>query len=225
MRKKLPRYVVSLDVETVGLHGQPFAWAAVVKDTETMKTVAEIITACPMEIAMGPAPDREWVAENVVPALETPPDPDPDCGQPVYRQVGTVEALLFAFVVFWNAWSVKKGGCWLLVDHGYPVEAEFLFECFMESFGAEHKPELFRVPYPVIDYASMRAAILEDPVETLPRYASEIPIHNPLADARQTIRLAFAHWAFQATFYLPEDVEIPERDDDGHDGKDQLRNQ
>lgn len=183
------RYIVSLDVETVGLHGQPFAWAAKVWDSVQLIPAVEILVTCPLDKAMGPPDDREWVMANVLPALEELPPAD---GVTVtVRKVNSVEDLLNAFVIFWNAWAAKKGGAWVLVDHGYPVEANFLFECFMESF--QRKAD-FRIPYPVIDYASMRAGVHLDPVETLPRQPAELPAHNPLADARQTLRLALGLW-------------------------------
>lgn len=192
-----PRYIVSLDVETVGLHGQPFAWAATIWDTQKLavKVEVELLVTCPLEAAQGHPDDREWVMGNVLPALEQLPPALAVEGSATVsatvRKVSSVEDLLNAFVIFWNAWSVKKGGAWLLVDHGYPVEAEFLFESFMESF--QRKTE-FKIPYPVIDYASMRAGHGLDPVETLPRTGFELPVHNPLADARQTLRLALELW-------------------------------
>lgn len=184
------RFIVSLDVETVGLHGQPFAWAVSVWDGEKLEVVAELLVTCPLDKAMGPPDDREWVMANVLPALEELPRANPFITTTV-RKVATVEDLLNAFVIFWNAWAAKKGGAWVLVDHGYPVEGNFLFECFMESF--QRKAE-FRIPYPVVDYASMRAGHHLDPVETLPRNEVEVPVHNPLADARQTLRLALELW-------------------------------
>lgn len=183
---RLPPFIVSLDVETIGLYGQPFAWAVVIADTKTQKPVLEGICQCPNEVALGNPDDREWVTANVLPAIAQGVAFTPEEGvRTLERKVASVEDLLDAFEGVWRHWHGQNA--WLLVDHGYPVEAEFLFNAFMEAFLRKKPP--FPSPYPVLDYASMRAGRGLDPTETLKRLDSELPQHHPLADARQTLRL------------------------------------
>jgi hypothetical protein len=177
---RLPPFIVSLDVETVGLYGQPFAWAVSIADTKKRETVVEAVCRCPFDIAMGTPDDREWCQANVLPALAA----GAELGV-LEREVASVEELLNAFGDVWRFWHGRQA--WLLVDHGYPVEAEFLFNAFMEAFLQKKPP--FPSPYPVLDYASMRAGRGLEPTETLKREAGELPQHHPLADARQTLRL------------------------------------
>jgi hypothetical protein len=44
-------------------------------------------------------------------------------------------------------------------------------------------------PYPLVDVASVRLAAGLDPLGAYDRTAGELPVHNPLADARQSARL------------------------------------
>lgn len=183
---RLPPFIVSLDVETIGLYGQPFAWAVVIADTKTRKVVVEGLCRCPPEQALGTPDDREWVQANVLPAIaHGVPFLLEEGVQTLSRDVNTVEDLLDAWGEMWRHWHAQQA--WLLVDHGYPVEAEFLFNAFMESF--LRKKSVLPSPYPVLDYASMRAGRGLEPTETLSRLDSELPQHHPLADARQTLRL------------------------------------
>lgn len=183
---RLPPYIISLDVETVGLYGQPFAWAVVIADTKTRKPVLEGYCQCPADVAQGTPDDREWIQANVLPALANGPAFALEEGmRTLERKVSSVEDLLDAYGEMWRHWHGRNA--WLLVDHGYPVEAEFLFNAFMEAF--LRKKTVLPSAYPVLDYASMRAGRGLEPTETLERLDSELPQHHPLADARQTLRL------------------------------------
>jgi hypothetical protein len=73
----------------------------------------------------------------------------------------------------------------LAADCAWPVEARFLAAC------VDDQPEqrAWEGPYPLIDIASVRLAAGLDPLATVERLPSEMPAHDPLADARQSARL------------------------------------
>jgi len=150
------------DVESCGLHGEGFAvgWAVMGGG----RLMAD-------GIAVAPAPERiEWVEENVMPVLP----------QPTHR---TTRELRDEFWQIWLAW--RERGAFLAADVPWPVEARFLARCVDDS--AER---YWCGPYPLIDIASLRLAVGLDPFATVERTPFEEPMHNPLADARQSARLA-----------------------------------
>ena len=90
---------------------------------------------------------------------------------------------------FWQRWVEwrAKGGV-LAAECAWPVEARFLSAC------VDDLPDFRReqVPYPLVDISSVLLAGGVDPLETHPRLANELPVHHPLADARQSARLLVA---------------------------------
>lgn len=165
--------VMVFDVESVGLHGEGFAVGFVV-----IKGGMEVDSGafgCPQSYALDDAgnlpphvsSDRQWVGENV-----------PDVG-----------ALGSPFVVrerFWNVWSTwKSKGAVLAADCAWPVEGRFLNAC------VDIATDLRRWdgPYPLIEISTLLLAAGFDPMASFPRGENELPMHHPLADARQSARL------------------------------------
>ena len=66
----------------------------------------------------------------------------------------------------------------------WPVEARFIRDCITDD--AQRLPE---APYPFHEIASIMLAAGMDPMASYPRTPSEMPPHNPLADARLSARL------------------------------------
>lgn len=162
----MPDLFMVFDVESIGLHGEGFAYGfVVVKSDGTL--VAEGSAACPTEIAAGGAEGRIWVKENCPGLAVTCPTP---------------AELRRLFWHYWLEW--KAQGAVLVADCQWPVEARFLIAC-IDDKPAERG---WSGPYPMHELASFMVAAGMDPHATYDRLPDE-PIHDPLGDARQSARL------------------------------------
>lgn len=161
------------DVESIGLHGDGFAFGYVVVD-RTDREIAAGCFACPPPAASGTSANREWVAANV----------DLSC---IKGNVGCVyERPRDVRDQFWTIWQAYKAqGATLWADCCWPVEARFLATCVDDS-PTERERE---GPYPLHDVATLRLAAGFDPLATVERLPNELPQHDPLADSRQSARL------------------------------------
>lgn len=160
------------DVESIGLHGEGYAAGYVVVDGDRQELQAGRF-ACDPRFANGTWKGREWVAANVPPLEETHLTP---------------HAVRDAF---WGLWQLWKGrGAVLAADCPWPVEARFLAACVDDARGTTASgPRDWEGPYPLVDVASVRLAAGLDPLGAADRLPSELPAHDPLADARQSARL------------------------------------
>ena len=166
-----PAAYVVFDVESVGLHGDAFAFGLVVIDAADGHEISNGFAWCdPDNVAQGNVDDREWVKNHVPPFDYS-------------KRVGSARELRDAF---WCAWeSLAANGAWLAADCPWPVEARFLLACIADEPTARQ----WKGPYPLIDVASVRLATGLDPLGTDERLPDELPMHDPLADARQSARL------------------------------------
>jgi hypothetical protein len=164
------RPLISLDVESVGLHGRGFAAAYVVVDPlQGWKELEAAIFATRATPEMGTPGNLEWVQKNVMlGALE------------VHQVFNTPAEVCEAFWVAWRRWKKEREAA-LLADHPWPVEGHFLNACVDAQFPARE----WEGPYPLLDITT--ACILAD-VRRLERTGLELPEHNPLADARHSVR-------------------------------------
>jgi hypothetical protein len=88
---------------------------------------------------------------------------------------------------FWNDWTCwRLKGAVLAADCPYPVESKFLLECVADSHLRQRTDGS---PYPLLDVASVLVAAGKDPTAQYDRLPDEVPLHNPVADARQSARL------------------------------------
>lgn len=158
------------DVESVGLHGEGFAVGWVVVDSHGVEYDA-MRFVCSPRWAKGTREGREWVAANLPPLTLT----DYETPTPV--------AVRAAFWQEWQHW--KAQGAVLVADCAWPVEARFLAAC------VDDRPDEreWQGPYPLHELASFRLAAGLNPLGTADRLPSELPAHDPLADARQSARL------------------------------------
>lgn len=158
-----------LDVESVGLYGDGFSVGWVVVDDVGGQTLEEGILAAPQWQAFSPSDDdRRWVLRNVP------------------RQAITSETLVELRTQFWQAWEPwQRRGALMWADCGFPVEAAFLVACG-DNFPSKRARE---APYPLHEIATLRLAVGLDPLGTEERLPRELPIHDPLCDARQSARL------------------------------------
>lgn len=168
MRKemRLPKLFMCLDVESIGLHGEGFAFGYVI--IEDGKEIDSAHRSCHPDKAEGNESGRKWVDVNVP--------------IPKYLEDSPEDVRLS----FWSAWKYwKEKGAILFADCGWPVEARFLNQCVEDNLEVRE----WQGPYPLHDIATFRMALGFDPLGTYPRIKGETPAHNPLADARQSARL------------------------------------
>ncbi len=156
-----------IDVESVGLHGEGFAYAAVVIDGAGA-VLREECVACPPEAAQGDDAARPWVASHVSTAGAD--------------AVATPREVRERFWASWRRWSAE--GAALAADSLWPVEARFVAACVDDD-----PSRCWDGPYPFHEIASLVAASGR-PADQ--RRAGETPEHHPLADARQSARILSA---------------------------------
>lgn len=154
------------DVESIGLHGEGFAVAGGVY-LANGAAQWEFHLACPPCKAEGLLNDREWVNKNV-PFMDV-----------THRDTFGVR------MSFWEKWvKAKSEGAEMAAECLWPVEARFLHDCITDD-----AQRLADAPYPFHEIASVMFAAGMNPLATYDRTPSEMPPHNPLADARQSARL------------------------------------
>lgn len=161
-----------MDVESVGLHGEGFAVAALVLDCVDRVVLASNLLACDPAVARGDAVGRQWVATHV-PALPQ------NCADP--------QELRAQFWQHWLHWRAK--GCVLVADSAWPVEANFVSACVLDAGDAS----AFAGPQPIIDVDALAWMCPAAALGNLQRDGDELPAHHPLADARFTARRLW-HW-------------------------------
>jgi hypothetical protein len=177
-----PRYFLVFDVESVGLHGDAFAFGFVVLDAWTRREEMSGLRWCDPNAppdprwpdqakdVKGTTEDRAWVKKNV-------PSFHPDL------QVANARELREQFWAIWRLLAERD--TWLFADCPWPVEARFLHACIADSSTIRR----WQGPYPLIDIASMRAGSGQHPLTAEKRLPDELPEHDPLADARQSARI------------------------------------
>jgi hypothetical protein len=178
------KHYLSFDVESVGLFGPSFAVGFCVVDSTgrelesglhgwdyRIENIADTFRDDPRWTFTDD--DREWVATNVIEAL---PEGWANCS--------TQEAMYEAFFIAWRGYKALYPGLILVTDCPFPVEANFM-QAVLTQMGCR---DMEHSPYPLIDIASVLLAAGQDPLHVFPRLDNEIPAHNPLNDARQSVR-------------------------------------
>lgn len=167
-------YRMVFDVESIGLHGEGFAVGWVVIDGDG-KHIDQGLISCQMNWASGTWFDHDWVAANVTTDI-------PD-GLPIYGLCQSPKDVRDLFWQQWMRWKAEGAELW--ADCAWPVEARFLIECIEDDKGRR----TWDGPYPLHEIATLMMANGRDPLKTYDREESELPVHNPLMDARQSARL------------------------------------
>jgi hypothetical protein len=179
------QFYFSFDVEAQGLFGEPFAvgWVVVNQDGHELE---EGFLACPVHFH--PEEDA-WVIENVLPTLPEVPDllnlQKEEWGYRV-DYVNCINKYIF-LLCFWNVWTKAKQkypGIMMVTDCPFPVEANFLLRVQQTA-----KFRMDESPYPLVDVASVLLACGKDPTASYDRQLDELPAHNPVNDARQSVRI------------------------------------
>ena len=159
-----------IDVESIGLHGEGFAVGFVVINSDDGEVIEEGLYCCDPKEAWGHynEANSEWVEKNI-PKMEF------NCKNP--EEVRDK---------FWNKWiEWKEKNTALVGECIWPVEANFISACI----GDNEEDREWKGPYPLYDISAMLLMIGIDPLETLPRKENELPEHDPLNDARQSMRI------------------------------------
>lgn len=155
--------ILMVDVESIGLHGEPFAIAFVA--TQNGSTLQEGCFSCPLESAHGDEAGRRWVKENCPPLIITHDNP---------------EHMLNSF---WEVFSnYKKHGFNVYADCGFPVETNMF--AMMTRL---HPSRYFEGPYPLHEVATV-LSLAGLNTDDYPRQEGE-ECHHPLGDARYSTRM------------------------------------
>lgn len=165
-----PSYVLTFDVESVGLHGQGFAVGWVVHSLpDGVEIESGMLNCIPENARSTGEDDSKWVREHCAFAGSW------NCLSPL--EVRT------RFWAKWQDWKTR--GAVLAADCHWPVEARFLNECVDDDL----LNRKWAGPYPFLEIGSILYAAGMNPTGTFERQPEELPLHNPLCDARQSARL------------------------------------
>jgi len=162
--------VVVLDVESVGLYGEAFAFAAIAYD-ENRKEVGRKCCHFSVKHTAGTLRDYRWVMDNVV---------IPNESQNIFKYE---EQSLCSFFFEWYKQYAHKGYV-IAADCAWPVEAKFLLSDMTDKYKRI-------ATYPIIDISNIMLCAGMDPTGTYERLSDELPNHNPLCDVKQSARLLF----------------------------------
>lgn len=157
-----------IDVESMGLYGEPFAVGWVLVDSKGSELDCGYL-GYPDGYAVGSLRDREWVEQYVVPTL-------PECNTSSFTE------LCKKFGHKLNQYQQDYLFLAVWADCMFPVETNF--------FAALNGMEVYcDNPYPIHEIATVLFLTGKNPLEYFPRLENELPAHNPLNDARQSARL------------------------------------
>lgn len=174
------RLFMIFDVESVGLHGEGFAFGYVVVDLNGVHKEKGWY-GCFHELAKGSQEGRQWILENIPSEVLVPiTGSDEECQSP--------KDVRDKFWQIWTHWKAQGATLW--ADCCWPVETNFLSACIRD----DPKKRTWEGPYPLFDIASIIAGNDSDPLETNEREEGESPAHHPLADSIQSARIFFTHW-------------------------------
>lgn len=124
--------ILSIDVESNGLHGEAFAVGAVLIDCAG-KLHDEFSARCPVSDELDP-----WVEKHVMPSLKDFPETHKDAK--AMRDT------------FWKWFTGAKAEAdYVLADNGYPVEDRLLIACQEDNLEERY----WGHPFPLIDLSSM----------------------------------------------------------------------
>ena len=169
------RNIISIDVESNGLYGQPFCVGAVEMDWGG-RVYRHFLGRCPLDEV-----EDDWVLENVIPALEDIEE--------THKSLGEMQRDFVSWLC--DAMARNKNAI-VLVDAGFPVDCNFLYNA-IRSGSSESGHKWIREkysPYPLIDLASVLAGAGLDPDANRIEMASSLTkstiatsSHHPVWDA------------------------------------------
>ncbi|MEI6475893.1 MAG: hypothetical protein WCO75_10910, partial [Planctomycetota bacterium] len=159
--------VMMIDVESLGLHGDAFAVAWLVVETDSGEELDAGFYAVDPTVCAGEDGNRKWCNDNIPKMV------------PTHR---TRAAMRDAFWPIWLKW--QQEGAVLAADVPWPVEARFLADCIDDD-----NRRCWQGPYPILDVTSVKVGAgktVAQAQETGERLDSEQPAHHPLIDPKWT---------------------------------------
>lgn len=145
------RNIISVDVESNGLYGQPFCVGAVEMDWGG-RVLKEFLGRCPLDEV-----EDEWVLKHVIPKLND-----------VEQTHDSLEAMEGDFVTWLITKMADSPNVIVLVDAGFPVDYRFLYTAIQGASSKSGKKWIRErySPYPLLDLASVLAGAGLDPDES-----------------------------------------------------------
>ncbi len=168
-------FLFVLDVESDGLYGEGFAFAAVVFDQQGTQ-----LASCSAKCITQEEPvEDKWAQKNVLPYLDALPS------KATRREVRDE---------FWRFYQRWKDKSYIMADVAYPVEAGFLAACVRDDLESRKAA----APYPLLDISSLMLAGGYDSLTDGAAFTNQYgDVHNPLYDAKtsaqKVVRLIKEH--------------------------------
>jgi hypothetical protein len=177
---------LSVDAESIGLHGTIFWIGAAVFNRESGQKLDTFDGSfdCKKELEAAPEDTQKWLKENVLAVLTKKHEYSSDV------------SLKNAFWYWYRSWCTKSDNkIRVLADCGNSIEARLFSECV----NLDRKERNWQAPYPLHEIGTLRMAAGFDPTGTFSRdNEDEKPVHHPVADACQSYRLwREAEWVLQ----------------------------
>ncbi len=183
------KYLMSLDVEAIGLHGEGWAVGFVVYDaahfvlSTVMPTPVEMtLIFCKPERARGTLEDHEWVKANC--KISGVKSEHTQSANPSFR-ISEVSHPAGVRSDFWNryrGWQKKANNKLATIgDTVWPVETNFFSACIEDKSPLE----TWTGPYPLLD---LRTIVQVFDNRSDARLPSELPEHDPVNDALYSAR-------------------------------------
>ena len=148
-----------LDVESMGLHGDAFAFGYAI--FHKGEVIASAEHSIPREAVVGLSDDKKWIDANV-------PLMIPDLAYPHQLRE-----------IFWKGYLLwRQVGCLVAADCPWPVEAKFLHQCIADDLANRR----FMGPYPIYDLMSLGNLMSTNYNLTLGKPKGHRD-HHPLDDA------------------------------------------
>lgn len=165
--------LLSIDVESNGLHGEAFAVGAVLIQADG-KVLDDFLGRCPIEGEVD-----SWVKKNII--------------KPLKGVVENYDSSLKMRDAFWEWYrAAKEQADYVLVDNGYPVEARFLLQCQADDLEGRYWDH----PYPLLDLSALLLAVGVKPLAVKWQWVEDrVPQgairHHPRFDAQVSALAAF----------------------------------
>jgi hypothetical protein len=142
------RNIISIDVESNGLYGQPFCVGAVEMDWGG-RVINQFFARCPLDEV-----EDDWVLEHVLPTLQS-----------IANSHESLEEVQADFTTWLANSMARSNNPIVLVDAGFPVDCNFLYEAIKSESKKSGRQWIGKrySPYPLLDLASVLAGAGFDP--------------------------------------------------------------
>lgn len=184
----MKKFIMSIDAETDGLWGNPFAIAGIIYDSETGQEIDKICFRLPNEIITS-----EWVIKNVLPTLNFPvTHGDNNFHDQFIELEGRLEKGYKEMLKDFSKWYLKyKNESEVLWHMGHIVESHLFRELYRLRYIEE-----FDAPYVPIE-VSAYLEIAGESADSVDSYAKKYNLdikdygstHNPLYDCEVSFKV------------------------------------